>query len=123
MILARVLFNLGIDPYEKEMLAASHSPYESVHKKHDPSKINALFMYRDPRDCVVSRYFEVTHRPPRHRRGRLKKLKKNHIKKVYNDTLSEYVRRSDKYGIEHVVCFIQKRQENPLVFSQGDELT
>ncbi len=114
MILARILFNLGIDPHKKEMLAVSHSSYVSVQKKHDPSKIKALFMYRDPRDCVVSRYFEVTRRPPRHRRSILishpRRLKR--VKKIYNSTLSEYIRRNDRYGIEHIVSYMNEWIEN-----------
>ncbi len=109
MILARVLCNLGIDPYEKEMLAASHSSYESVHKKHDPSKMNALFLYRDPRDCVVSRYFEITRRPLRRHRISHKKLGKGkRSEKASNSTLSEYIRRSDQYGIEYIVSHMNE---------------
>ena len=122
MILARVLFNTGIDPCEKEMLAASHSPYESVHKKHDPSKMNALFMYRDPRDCVVSRYFEITRRPlKRHSRpvspSRRKKINKHKNEKVSNSVLPDYIRRGDQYGIEYIVAYMNEWIKNKDAFN------
>ena len=87
------------------MLAASHSSYESVHKKHDPSKISALFMYRDPRDCVVSRYFEITRRPLKRYPRPLKKINNE---KVSNSVLSDYIRRGDQYGIEYIVAYMNE---------------
>lgn len=114
MILARVLSNLGINPHEKEMLAASHSPYESIRRKHDPSKMNVLFLYRDPRDCVVSRYFEVTRRPLKRNPAPRKKRVKN---KVSHSTLPDYIRRDDQYGIRYIVAHMNEWFENKDVFN------
>ncbi|KKK98117.1 hypothetical protein LCGC14_2645960 [marine sediment metagenome] len=120
MIFARVLFNLGINPLKNEMLAASHTTCKSVRKKHDPSKINALFLYRDPRDCVVSRYFEVTRRPiNRHlpRPSFYQRKKNKRMKKVSCSTLPEYIRRDDQYGIGYIVTYMNEWIKNKDIFS------
>lgn len=101
MILARVLVHVGINPKKKEMVPSFHSSCEGVCRKHDPSKMNVIFLYRDPRDCIVSRYFEITRR-------RLHPAKSKDPTKAYNNTLSEYIRRDDQYGIASIIAYMNE---------------
>lgn len=98
MILAKVLEEIGHNPAKIEMLPSFHASLDQVLHKNKPHKLNVLFLYRDPRDCVVSRYFEIAHRPIR--------PKTDNPNKVYNSTLSDYIRRSDIYGIDAIVKYM-----------------
>lgn len=101
MILARLLVNLHVDPYKYEPLPSFHADFSSICKKKHPSRQNVIFLYRDPRDCVVSRYFEITRRP-------LHSPKSDNPNKVYNSSLSDYIRRDDQYGIVYIVEYMNE---------------
>lgn len=112
MILARVSFHVGINPYKKEMVPSFHSTYSDFIKKHKASKINVIYLHRDPRDCVVSRYFEITRRrrdPP----------KSKDPKKVYNNTLSECIRRADQHGIVFIIDYMNEWIRNLSTFKSS----
>lgn len=100
MILAKVLEQLGIDPFKVEMLPSFHSSVDQVKQKHNPGSMNVIFLYRDPRDCVVSRYFEITRRRIRPKTG--------NPNKVYNSTIEDYIRRKDEYGIDAIVDYMNQ---------------
>ncbi|MHA2279396.1 MAG: sulfotransferase domain-containing protein [Promethearchaeota archaeon] len=100
MILAKVLEEIGLDPSQVEMIPSFHSSCGQVCRKNNPARLNAIFLYRDPRDCIVSRYFEISHR-----RIRPKAANPN---KVYNNTLSDYIRRDDQYGIDSLVEYMNE---------------
>ena len=98
MILAKVLEEIGFNPAKLEMIPSFHTSCEMVCHKKKPHKLNVIFLYRDPRDCVVSRYFEITRRRIR--------PKTNNPNKVYNSELTDYIRRDDEYGIDAIVDYM-----------------
>jgi len=108
MIFAKVLQQIKIDPSKYEMLPSHHAWCSNVKAKYKPAKLDVIFLFRDPRDCVVSRYFEITKR-------RLRPKNKN-AKKVYNDTLKEYIRRQDQYGIDSIIDYMNEWIENRELF-------
>ena len=98
MILAKVLEEIGLNPAKIEMIPSFHSSLDQVCQKNKPRKLNVIFLYRDPRDCVVSRYFEITRRRIR--------PKTNNPNKVYNSSLEDYIRRGDEYGIDAIIDYM-----------------
>lgn len=98
MILAKVLEEIGLNPKKIEMIPSFHTPFDQVLQKKKPHKLNVIFLFRDPRDCVVSRYFEISRRRIR--------PKTDNPKKVYNSKLEDYIRRSDEYGIDAIVNYM-----------------
>lgn len=100
MVLAKVLEEKGQDPFKIEMIPSFHTSYAEITRHKKWFKKNIIFLYRDPRDCVVSRYFEISHRRIR--------PKTSNPNKVYNSTLSDYIRRSDQYGIDAIIEYMNQ---------------
>ena len=98
MILAKILEEIGLNPETIEMIPSFHTPFDQVLQKKKPHKLNVIFLFRDPRDCVVSRYFEISHRRIR--------PKTDSPKKVYNSKLEDYIRRDDEYGIDAIIDYM-----------------
>lgn len=98
MILAKVLEEIGLNPAKIEMIPSFHTPFKQALKEKKLHKLNVIFLYRDPRDCVVSRYFEISRRRIR--------PKTDNPKKAYNSTLEDYIRRNDEYGIDAIVDYM-----------------
>jgi len=100
MILAKVLQEIGVDSTKFEMIASYHSWCSGIKAKYKPCKLDVIFLFRDPRDCVVSRYFEITKR----------RLRPKHpgAKKAYNDELTDYIKRPDQYGIDSIIDFMNE---------------
>ncbi len=98
MILAKVLEETGLNPAKVEMIPSFHTSFDQLRQKKKPHKLNVIFLYRDPRDCVVSRYFEITRRRIR--------PKTDNPNKVYNSKLEDYIRRDDEYGIDAIIDYM-----------------
>lgn len=85
MILAKMLVNLGYNYSKYEMILTLH---KGSLKNTLGYNYKILFLYRDPRDVVISYYFEMKNR-----------------KESYHDNISNFLR-NKKYGIETHIKYL-----------------
>jgi HAD superfamily hydrolase (TIGR01662 family) len=94
MILASLLQSMGKNPNEMEMVIAAHWPYSKAKKKIELGKSRIVMVFRDPRDILVSYYFELTRR-----------------KRAYRKDISHFVR-SRRCGILPVINYYNEWYEH-----------
>jgi len=102
VLLAKMVELLGFDTKRVEFLQHSHSAYDPALNKSrtsenlstDKSGLQIILLFRDPRDIVVSYYFELT-----------KRIVK------FKGTLSEFIR-DNTYGISSIVDYYNNWYEN-----------
>ena len=99
MMLAKMLNDMGYDVKHHEMMMSVHYDVNKAMSTFTENS-NILFMFRDPRDVVVSYYCEESLR-----------------RKRYSKSISEFIR-DNNYGIEKVINYCNTWINNKSKFNQ-----